>query len=42
HAAAGSSWDTGKVISEKIFNYPPPHHVVYEFIQLKGKGAMHS
>lgn len=42
HAAAGSSWDTGKAISEKIFNYPPPHHVVYEFIQLKGKGAMHS
>lgn len=42
HAAAGSSWDTGKVISERIFNYPPPHHVVYEFIQLKGKGAMHS
>lgn len=42
HAAAGSSWDTGKVISEKIFGYPPPHYVVYEFIQLKGKGAMHS
>ena len=42
HAAAGSSWDTGKVISEKIFGYPPPHHIVYEFIQLKGKGAMHS
>ncbi|HDO19224.1 MAG TPA: lysine--tRNA ligase, partial [Thermoplasmatales archaeon] len=42
HAAAGSSWDTGKVISEEIFNYKPPHFVVYEFIQLKGKGAMHS
>lgn len=42
HAAAGSSWDTGKLISERIFGYPPPHHVVYEFIQLKGKGAMHS
>ncbi|RLF39595.1 MAG: lysine--tRNA ligase [Thermoplasmata archaeon] len=42
HAAAGGSWDTGKRISKEIFNYPPPMHVVYEFIQLKGKGAMHS
>ncbi|HEC95168.1 MAG TPA: lysine--tRNA ligase, partial [Thermoplasmatales archaeon] len=42
HAAAGSSWDTGKVIAKKVFDYPPPHYVVYEFIQLKGKGAMHS
>ncbi|HEC87375.1 MAG TPA: lysine--tRNA ligase [Thermoplasmatales archaeon] len=42
HAASGSSWDTGKVIAEKIFDYKPPHYVVYEFIQLKGKGAMHS
>ncbi|HEC81068.1 MAG TPA: lysine--tRNA ligase, partial [Thermoplasmatales archaeon] len=42
HAASGGSWDTGKIIAEKVFDYKPPHHVVYEFIQLKGKGAMHS
>lgn len=42
HAAAGSSWDTGTEIAEKVFHYPPPEHTVYEFIQRKGKGAMHS
>jgi lysyl-tRNA synthetase class 1 len=41
HAAAGSSWDTGKVIVKEIYDYPPPEHLVYEFIHLKGKGAMH-
>jgi lysyl-tRNA synthetase class 1 len=41
HAAAGGSWETGKVLSEKIFHYPPPMPLVYEFIHLKGKGAMH-
>ncbi|MEM1514431.1 MAG: lysine--tRNA ligase [Candidatus Thermoplasmatota archaeon] len=41
HAAAGSSWDTGKVISKEIFGYEPPMPLVYEFINLKGKGAMH-
>jgi len=41
HAAAGGSWDTGKVISEKVYGYPPPMPLVYEFINLKGRGAMH-
>ena len=41
HAAAGSSWDTGKEIVKKIFNHHPPMPLVYEFIHLKGKGAMH-
>jgi len=41
HAAAGSSWDTGKEISKRIFKYEPPMPLVYEFIHLKGKGAMH-
>ncbi len=41
HAAAGGSWDTGKILSEKIFHYPPPMPLVYEFIHLKDKGAMH-
>lgn len=43
HAAAGSSWDTGIEISEKVYGYPPPLRTVYEFIQLKtGGAAMHS
>src|SRR5581483_5926502 len=42
HAAAGSSWDTGVEISEKVFGYAPPLRTVYEFIQLKSGGAMHS
>ena len=42
HAAAGSSWDTGIEISEKVYGYAPPLRTVYEFIQLKGVGAMHS
>ena len=41
HAAAGSSWDTGKLISKEIFGYEPPMPLVYEFINLKGRGAMH-
>ncbi|MEA3201652.1 MAG: lysyl-tRNA synthetase, class [Thermoplasmata archaeon] len=42
HAAAGSSWDTGIEISRKVFGYEPPTRTVYEFIQLKSGGAMHS
>jgi len=41
HAAAGSSWDTGKIIAKEIYGYEPPMPLVYEFIHLKGKGAMH-
>lgn len=42
HAAAGSSWDTGIEIVDQVFHYPPPLRTVYEFIQLKSGGAMHS
>ena len=41
HAASGGSWDTGKAIVEEIYEYPAPMPLVYEFIHLKGKGAMH-
>ena len=41
HAAAGSSWDTGKEIVSTVFNHTPPTPLVYEFIHLKGRGAMH-
>lgn len=42
HAAAGSSWDTGIEIVEKVYGQAPPIRTVYEFIQLKSGGAMHS
>ncbi len=42
HATSGGSWDTGTEIIKKVFGTPPPHPVVYEWIQLKGKGAMSS
>ncbi len=35
HAAAGGSYDTGKLIAKEVFNYEPPFKVVYEWIQLK-------
>ncbi|MGQ0536108.1 MAG: lysine--tRNA ligase [Methanobacteriota archaeon] len=42
HAAAGSSWDTGVEIVRRVYGREPPVRTVYEFIQLKGIGAMHS
>jgi len=42
HATAGGSYDTGKRISKEIYGYEAPPPVVYEWIHLKGKGAMHS
>lgn len=42
HAAAGGSFDTGKEIVEKIFKAKAPYPVAYEWISLKGKGAMAS
>ena len=42
HATRGGSYDTGKRIIEDVLNYKVPHHIVYEWINLKGKGVMHS
>jgi lysyl-tRNA synthetase class 1 len=42
HAAAGGSYDTGKAIVREVFGIDAPYPVVYEWIQLKGKGAMSS
>ena len=42
HGTVGGSYDTGKEIVEKIFDYPVPLSLIYERILLKGKGAMHS
>ncbi|RLF48738.1 MAG: lysine--tRNA ligase [Thermoplasmata archaeon] len=40
HATSGGSYDTGKRICEEVFGYSAPYPVVYEWVQLKGKGAM--
>lgn len=42
HAAAGGSYDTSSRIIQEVLEREPPHPVVYEWIQLKGKGAMSS
>ena len=42
HGAAGGTHETGVAISKEIYNYSPPQYTMYEFIMLKGKGAMHS
>jgi len=42
HATAGGSYDTGSMISEKVFNYKSPYPILYEWIYWKGKGAMAS
>jgi lysyl-tRNA synthetase class 1 len=42
HAAAGSSWDTGIRIAKEVYGYEPPIRTVYEFVMVKGVGAMHS
>lgn len=38
----GGARQTGEKIVQEIYGYPPPKYMVYEFILLKGKGAMHS
>ncbi len=42
HAAAGGSYDTGSGIAREVYDMEPPHPVPYEWIELKGKGAMSS
>jgi lysyl-tRNA synthetase, class I len=42
HATVGGTRDTGDKISDEVFDYPHPMNLVYEFIMLKGMGAMHS
>ncbi len=42
HGTVGGTHDTGVAIAEEIYDYPAPQYTMYEFILLKGKGAMHS
>ena len=37
HAAPMGSYQTSRIISNKIFNYPEPHFTGYEFIGIKGQ-----
>ena len=41
-ATVGGARETGAKIVEDIYGYPHPALLVYEFILLKGQGAMHS
>ena len=41
HGAAGGSYSTGREICQ-LFGHQPPHPLTYEWISLKGKGAMSS
>ncbi len=36
HSTYGGSWDTGKEISKKIFNYKPPMPIIYEHFLVNG------
>jgi len=42
HASSGGSYDTASEIAREVFDMEPPFPIVYEWIQLKGRGAMHS
>lgn len=42
HAAAGGSYETGSRIIEEVFKGQPPYPLIYEWIHLKGRGAMSS
>ncbi len=41
HGAAGGSYDTGKEIA-RVFGHDPPEPLTYEWISLRGEGAMSS
>jgi len=42
HASPGGSYATGRRICQDVFGSPPPEPVPYEWINLKGAGAMSS
>lgn len=37
HAVVGGSYDTGKLIAERVFGYHAPYPVPYEWVSLKGR-----
>lgn len=42
HAVVGGSYDTGKLIAERVFGYDAPYPVPYEWVSLKGKSMSSS
>jgi lysyl-tRNA synthetase, class I len=42
HTSRGGSTDTADRIAREVFHYPPPGRYEYEWIQIKGRGAMSS
>ncbi len=42
HTSRGGSTDTADRMAEEVFRYPVPGRYEYEWIQIKGKGAMSS
>ncbi len=43
HSSQGGSYDSGKIISKRIWNYDAPTYIMYDFISFKGmKGKMSS
>jgi lysyl-tRNA synthetase, class I len=40
HSSRGGSYDTGRAIVQQVFDSVCPEPVVYEWIELKGQGAM--
>ena len=37
HAVRGGSYDTGRLIAKKVFNYEAPYPIPYEWVSMKGK-----
>ncbi|MCA1717745.1 MAG: lysine--tRNA ligase [Actinobacteria bacterium] len=42
HTSRGGSTDTADRMAREVFHYPPPGRFEYEWIQIKGRGAMSS
>jgi lysyl-tRNA synthetase class 1 len=42
HTSRGGSTDTADRMAREVFHYPPPGRYEYEWIQIKGRGAMSS
>src|ERR687885_232850 len=42
HTSRGGSTDTADRMAQEVFNYPVPGRYEYEWIQIKGRGAMSS
>lgn len=39
HSTIGGSYDTGKKISEQVWNHKAPSYLMYDFVRIKGAGG---